>query len=76
MFEARDSSGSAIQLLTQYPRLAVDYRVETVDEDDRVTLVEKAYYFLAKRGSLLTVHKERQVHHSIEKLCGIYRPLS
>ena len=49
MFEARDSSGSAIQLLTQYPRLAVDYRVETVDEDDRVTLVEKAYYFLAKK---------------------------
>ena len=32
--------------------------------------------FSLKRGSLLTVHKERQVQHSIEKLCGIYRPLS
>ena len=49
MFEARDSSGSAIQLLAQYPRQAVDCRVETVDEDDRVTLVEKVYYFLAKK---------------------------
>ena len=48
MFEARDSSGSAIQLLTQYPRLAVDHRV-SVDEDDRVTLVEKVYYFLAEK---------------------------
>ena len=35
MFEARDSSGSAIQLLTQYPRQAVDIRVETVNEDDK-----------------------------------------
>ena len=51
MFEARDSSGSAIQLLSQYPGQAVEYRVETVlwKDDGRVALVEKAYYFLAEK---------------------------
>jgi len=63
MFEARDSSGIidnreggwgrisgiALQLLTQY--LSAGSRLESVlwQEDGRVTLVEKAYYFRAEK---------------------------
>ena len=52
MFEAMDSSGSALQLLTQYPSAGIEStaesRVESVlsQEDDRV---EKAYYYLAEK---------------------------
>ena len=47
LFEAMDSSDSALQLLTQYsPRQVVESRVESVlwQENGRV---EKAYYYLA-----------------------------
>ena len=48
MFEARDSSNIALQLLTQQ---VVESRVECVlwKEDGRVALVEKTYYFLTEK---------------------------
>ena len=51
MFEAMDSSGIAPQLLSQYPWQAVESRVQSVlwKEDGRVTLLEKACYFLTEK---------------------------
>ena len=48
MFEARDSSNIALQLLTQQ---VAESRVECVlwKEDGRVALVEKTYYFLTEK---------------------------
>ena len=48
MFEAMVASGIALQLLMQYPLASiVEARVDSVlwQEDDRVALVEKAYYY-------------------------------
>ena len=51
MFEAMDSSGSDLHYSRSIPRQVVDSRVESVlcQEDARVALVEKAYYYLAEK---------------------------
>ena len=50
MFEAMDSS-SALHYSHSIPRQVVESRVESVlcQEDGRVALVEKAYYYLAEK---------------------------
>ena len=75
MFEAMDSSGSALHYSRSIPRQVVESRVESVlcQEDARVALVEN---ISLKKGNQLTIHEKRQAQHSIKKLCGMYGLLS
>ena len=71
MFEAMPmDSSSALHYSRSIPRQVVESRVESVlcQEDGRVALVEKAYYYLAGKGNQLTIHEKRQAQHSIENL--------
>ena len=69
LFEAMDSSDSALQLLTQYsPRQVVESRVESVlwQENGRVHWWRRHIIESLIRGCQLTIHEEQQAQYSIE----------
>ena len=68
-FEAMDSRGSSLPLLTQYsPRQVVESRVESVlwQENGRVHWWRRHIIISLIRGCQLAIHEERQAQYSIE----------